>query len=149
MSSKDNLYRSMALWGLILAAASVLCSFYQVYSFNLNSYEGRAQFTVDLKDRERLLAEHESLLKIEKRSEGGERRLAEVKQQLISVVARVDARIEKADYEMYISGIYTKFGIAGLLIGLLSAGLGFRLWYVRVQKPMDTLLRTQLESEDS
>ncbi len=147
MSIKDNLYRNMALWGLVIAAVSVLWPFYQVHSFNMNSYEDRAQFTVDLKDRERLLAEHEALKKIEKRSEVEARRFAKVKQLLIPVVARVDARIEKADYEMYIAGLFTKFGIAGVLIGLLSAGVGFRLWYVRVQKPMDAMLRAQFESQ--
>ena len=137
METVDNLYKHMTIWGVLLLVFSLVYPFSQVHKFNLESFDVQAQTAVDMRIHENLLAERNRLVEQEKAGFSNDQRLAEIDEDLLMVMAESDARADLADYQLYVISLYTKFGIAGALLGLLSAVVGFRLWYIKVQKPQD------------
>ncbi len=141
MQITDNLYKHLALGGVVLLVFSLVYPFSQVHRFNLDSYEGRVQATVDQKVKESLMGQRQLLLEELGADDGDDLQLADINEELVLVSAQIDARVDLTEYQLYIIGLYTKFGLAGAVLGLISALVGFRLWYVRVQKPLDVYLR--------
>ena len=139
METVDNLYKHMTIWGVLLMLFSLAYPFSQVHKFNLDAFEIQALATLDMQLQERLQAQRQEIID---RAEGAEAasysyQLAEINEELLLITAQIESRVDRADYQLYVIGLYTKFGIAGALIGLISAVVGFRLWYIRVQKPQD------------
>ncbi|MBU0680428.1 MAG: hypothetical protein KKD73_03305 [Proteobacteria bacterium] len=141
MQITDNLYKHLALWGLASLVFSLVYPFSQVHRFNLEAYELQAQATVDYNVKESLMAQRQSILEDSGGAAGNDPTLVDIDDELLMVTAQIDARTDKADYQLYIISLYTKFGLAGAVVGLLSAIVGFRLWYVRVQRPLDVYLQ--------
>ncbi len=139
MEAVDNLYKHMTIWGVLLMLFSLAYPFSQVHKFNLDAFEIQALATLDMQLQERLQEQRQEIIGQAEDPESASCReqLARIDEELLLITAQIESRIDRADYQLYVISLYTKFGIAGALIGLISALLGFRLWYVRVQKPQD------------
>ena len=141
----DNLYKFLALGGLLLVVTSVLFPFYQQTELSLKKNEVEVAFEKLSLKVEALNSRNKSLLDSEMNhgpppkdiDEKQKIRDREYKEQKVEVEGKKRALIIfKEDLEFYLH-----YKIIGITVGGFLSLIGFILWYFLVQRPIDIKLR--------
>jgi len=143
----DNLYKFLALSGLAIAIFSLVFPMIRISEIKMKLVEAETQSNVlnveieELKEDTDRWAKKTSLSPEETASL--RKRLIELRIKGVQIRGRfeqIKSLNKDLDYSMILIWV-------GLPLGMLISYLGFLLWYFRVQKPNDLLLRKQVESD--
>jgi hypothetical protein len=139
----DNLYKFMAISGVVLL---IVAPFFW------------AQFHITHAERTRLAIRGLRVLPPDHEYFNSKARIERgdaVTDEQRKLVEKYDAQREESDrvsseFWVYQGFSYVVTGAAIFLglLGLVLSGLGFRLWYLRVQKPLDLILVKQTRKSD-
>ena len=148
MQTNDNFYKSLTLTGFCLMIGSLAFSFLFIHNTLVKGLEDGAQRAIDENLQQRLMAERQKITDELGEAAKSNPHYEAISRELIPVVARNTNREHKREYDLEIMGQAGNYGLAAAIIGLLMTIAGSWLWYVRVQRPMDAMLRAQFESQE-
>ena len=137
----DNLYKFFALAGLALSAFCFVYLLTQVGDLELKSIEVRTQakiLEVDVSALKHAIAVLEA--KKDPTAEEIRQRGVQIQQLEIKFVEHEGQQDRLRTLTQNLRTVLNLLSV-GSLLGLPIAGLGFYLWYVRVQRPADKLAR--------
>ena len=142
----DNLYKFIALAGLALILFSATYPIGRVIEFELGVVETKSQqekLDIEKSEIDRLL------VNLEKAKDPQPQELAALRerhtQREIKTI-ELKKSIEIAQIQLDWAKYYLGAARFGLVIGLFLAFVGFRLWYLRVQRPNDIILCKKLDN---
>ncbi len=171
----DNLYKFLALSGVVVVLVSIFYPISRLGELRQKAIELAAEIKILDLESKRLTVNHSQLerevaafekqlsaAEKEKRPTPGDidsiekihnqlrtRALKletsndDLQVKLVKVSAKNDQLVQLVRYvEYFVNVMY-----GGIVIGVLLAWVGFGLWYVRVQRPQDLLLKQQIENK--
>ena len=161
----DNLYKFLALSGVLVLAVSIFYPFWQWYHIKERSIEVSKESEFLLADIDRMKTELESDLKtlteLQKEEEEGNykgdpveriQRLQQRNQQHMSLALESRKKSIELHSKQELLNLYSRMAIAITLAGVLgiagglgTAAFGFGLWYTRLQKYQDMILQKEAE----
>jgi len=143
----DNLYKFLALSGLAIAIFVLVFPMIRISEIRLKLVEVKTQSKVLAVEIEELKEDTDRWAKKTSLSPEGtaslRKRLIELRIKGVEIRGRfeqIKSLNRDLDYSMILIWV-------GLPLGMLISFLGFLLWYFRVQKPNDLLLRKHVESD--
>ena len=133
----DNLYKFLALSGLLIAGFSFTLLPWQLHELRLEVFDSEAEARVLVIEREQIERELSRLESMDERTWEEVSALRTSHDALRKSIARSDSNAERMTYlvETYRSLVTVSGG--GIVLGGLLSIAGFRLWYTRVQRPLD------------
>jgi len=139
----DNLYKFMAITGVVLFVGAPV--YWATFYFQLAEKETASQVArVELREQ---ILEYAHLPPPPKRGEQLSPGVSEAwaKQRETVDTRRKELRLAEAQYTLFrsLSAIVNSLSIISALAGVAIGYRGFRLWYVRVQRPQDQILLRQ------
>ena len=151
----DNLYKFLALSGLAIVTFSIVFPMIRDSELNLMMLETDKNMKVANIEKELFDKRIDKFLNSDLGSNLDELKMREEEleiwrnllkdQQIYTVDLEYEVRkFEELHKELKFIQLLMKFGFG---VGLIITFLGFLLWYVRVQKPNDLLLRKQIETD--
>jgi hypothetical protein len=172
----DNLYKFMALVGVIVLLSSFVFPSYHMFEIERQQVIARAEFEVlkakndllnsesaeldlerehlklDMERAKKGKASQESSKEIESRSQNLRDRYAEIRAKRHDILANsalIGGKLEEIERLLKWMGHYIVAMAVGGLVGVLLISSGFRLWYDRVQVYQDALLRKQVNENSA
>jgi|CXWL01.1.fsa_nt_gi biopolymer transport protein ExbB/TolQ len=133
----DNLYKFVALTGLALLALSLTFPVSKIIELQMAVTESQAlRAKLDIQDD----TVERALQKLEKSispSAGEVASVRELHEQRKLMQIELDKTSKLNTYQLEWIQLYRSASIIGLILGSVLATLGFRFWYIRVQRPLD------------
>jgi len=142
----DNLYKFIALCGLVLCIASAAGQQHQIldsrsrmreYSFQIADFDGEVHV---------LLAHYKRLGRVAKPSSADLAAIDSLNDRIERLNASIAARRKAIDEMGDDDAFEWRFMFAGGLLGFLTAAVGFGLWYDRLQRYQDLSVRAQADA---
>lgn len=145
----DNLYKFMAISGLVILIISLIFPFYFKKKFTFRIYEIRKNHNINMIKKEgieRKVSKLEDGLK-QVRSQADLDEISESSEQIVSeqnqlsfILEDTDCELKKIEYLSDSVKFLNGFSVIGTLSGLVLTSFGFYLWYIKLQSFLDKAL---------
>lgn len=145
----DNLYKFVAVAGLILAAYCAFFAYQQVLDLQLQM--ARAETEEDIIRLEIQQIEQETE-KIFAKKDASPDEIKEVNARIRAAqIQRLRVIGKKNEVKLLAAQVRVHYGLfwAGIIGGLLMSGWGFKQWYCQIQKPNDELMKKNMSKPRS
>ena len=136
----DNLYKFLALTGLVVALASVIFPYSKEYDSAIDMMEILQERKLLVIETKYLKVEVEAIRKTETHGDASIQLLEKLKEIELRD-ALLTAKREQQDYIQLHIELLNKYSKRSFVIGIILSALGFLLWYFKVQRYQDKRLK--------
>lgn len=133
----DNLYKFLALSGLILAGFSGTFLPLQIHKTKLKVIEVEAEMQIIGQERESIGWEISRLKEIEYPTPEQIAIIQDRHEENAKRLILAESARKQLEYLVRLYSLLSGLSGVGLVLGLIMATVGFTLWYTRVQRPLD------------